>query len=207
MTDLVTVLKRFNRKERYWLLRTALGANSERLDGGFREQLENRLGIKIPANAWWAMDYHLDWLIGALHLLNGGTEDKARENRMVTGTQEDIDLVIAFDGTLILIEAKGDTPWSNPQLNSKVDRLEQIFAGGDFPGGLMLHFVLMSPKPSENLERAPTGDWPKWMCNSDGQPLHLKMTFGDVAARFLKVVRCNDEGCPDKAATHWKVCA
>ena len=48
---------------------------------------------------------------------------------LITGTQEDIDLVVATGDTLLLIEAKGEGAWSNTQLASKIGRLKAIDAG------------------------------------------------------------------------------
>ncbi len=66
MSKLVESLEKFNRKERYWLLKNALKSDSMVLGEEFRKNLGKKIGISIPENAWWAMDYHLDWLIGAL---------------------------------------------------------------------------------------------------------------------------------------------
>lgn len=209
MADLVNTLKQFNRKERYWLLRNALGKNCEQLDEEFREALSQLVGIKIPTDAWWAMDYHLDWLVGALHLLKGrALGDPQKNNSLVTGTQEDMDLVIAFADTLILIEAKADTSWSNSQLNSKVDRLIQIIGGeNNLPAGLTLRFVLMSPKRSEQLKRNSGEPWPKWMVDGNNQPLHypLVMVSGGDGGQFMKVIRSDEKGAPNKDGKHWTV--
>lgn len=207
--DLVTVLRQFNRKERYWLLRNALGKGSESLCDDFRRALSTVVGIEVPDDAWWAMDYHLDWLIGVLHLLEGGAENAAQKNdALVTGTQEDIDLVVAFANTLILIEAKAETSWSNKQLNSKVKRLEQIIDKNNLPAGLTIRFVLMSPsQPSQRLERVGGLQWQKWMRDGVGQPLHLtlRMAFGDDIADFRKIVRCDEEGNSNRLGTCWAI--
>jgi hypothetical protein len=67
---LVECLKLFNRKERYWLIRNALGQNSGDLplSDSFRQKLGKEIGTEIPVEAWWALDYHIDWLFGALVL-------------------------------------------------------------------------------------------------------------------------------------------
>lgn len=204
MPGLVEALKRFNRKERYWLLRNALGADFERLDKQFMEQLGRTVGVSIPEDSWWAMDYHLDWLIGALHLLGGGQKNAPQHNtsKSVQGTQEDIDLIVAFESTLILVEAKADTSWSNSQLNSKVDRLSQIVSD-QAPQSVLFKFVLMSPKKSEKLERI--GGWPAWMQGGNGHPMfmRLEMEGGDLG--FSKVVRCDENGKPLKEGKYWVV--
>lgn len=121
MSELVDMLRKFNRKERYWLLRNALGSKSEVLDEDFRSRLAKSVDFEIPKSAWWAMDYHFDWMVGALHMLSNGNlnEPEAKENELVTGSQEDIDLLIAFDKTLLFVEAKADTSWNTEQWDSK----------------------------------------------------------------------------------------
>lgn len=204
MVSLVDALKTFNRKERYWLLRNAIGSNFELLDVDFRKRLGDAIGISIPQTAWWAMDYHLDWLIAALHLFGGGQKGVPVDNSSngVQGTQEDMDLVVAFDNVLVLIEAKGETSWSNSQLKSKVDRLSAIFATESFRG-VDLKFLLMSPNKSEKLER--TGGWPKWMSGADGQPLFIPLTMDGGPAGFSKVARCDKNGKTTKDGKSWKV--
>ena len=63
---IVEALKKFNRKERYWVVRNALGPTSNQLGEGFRADLQRTIGIEIPEDAWWSIDYHIDWLVGAL---------------------------------------------------------------------------------------------------------------------------------------------
>lgn len=214
---IVDALRELNRKERYWLVRNALGPSSGKLGEGFRQELGATLGgIHIPDYAWWAMDYHLDWLVGALALFQKTEEmiGTAQDNpdALVKGNQEDMDLVVAFDNTLILIEAKGDTSWSNEQLNSKVPRLEAILGevGADRSSlnRLSVYFVLMSPSRSGKLRRKGDGPWPTWMLDKTGQPwwIPMHMAEADQTPSFLKVVRCKDkDGTVGKEGTHWKI--
>lgn len=212
--NLVKALRQFNRKERYWLIRNALGPGSGQLGEDFRYAIGALLGIQIPEDAWWAMDYHLDWLVGALALKRDSRMiGKAQPNpdTLVQGNQEDIDLVVAFGNTLILIEAKGDTSWSNTQLNSKVPRLENILGevGAD-PSSLnhlSVYFILMSPKESEQLKRKPDQPWPVWMLK-DGKPMWIPMRMAEAGLEpaFLRVVRCKDaDGLVGKEGSHWKI--
>lgn len=207
-------LKKFNRKERYWLIRNALGPSSGQLGEKFREELKSTIGIEIPKNAWWSMDYHLDWLVGALALFEDHEINvKARDNRagLVKGNQEDIDLIVAFENTLILIEAKGDTSWSNAQLGSKLPRLEAIFGTNakDRHGSneLSVFFVLMSPKKSTRLLRQGGLPWPNWMTDKKDQPFWMPMQMAEAeeTSSFLKVTRCMDEGTVSKDGTSWKL--
>jgi len=212
--QIVEALKKFNRKERYWVIRNALGHGSDQLSEKFRQDLQQTIGVEIPEDAWWSIDYHIDWLVGALALfVDDAVVAKPQDNSkgLVKGNQEDIDLVVAFGSTLILIEAKGDTSWSNGQLNSKLPRLEAIL-GADFNGSyqqrnLSVYFVLMSPKRSSGLKRKGGLPWPKWMTASDGTPLWMPMPLAERndLPSFFKVTRCCKNGEVSKAGKSWKV--
>ena len=108
-------------------------------------QQELGLGNVIPEKAWWATDYHISWLAGALALFvkgekcakqpfeNRPIEDdrwtnlkKPEGRQLVEGNQEDVGLVIATGCELILIEAKAYGAWTVPQLNSKLARLDLL---------------------------------------------------------------------------------
>ena len=52
---LTDALAAFNRKERYWLIRNALGPGAETLGADFRRRLGDAIGLTIPDDAWWAM--------------------------------------------------------------------------------------------------------------------------------------------------------
>jgi hypothetical protein len=75
---LVKALEKFNRKERYWLIRSALGESSEKLDSKFCDLIYGKHSIEVPEDAWWAMDYHLDWLVVKAeknHMRNNTTQN------------------------------------------------------------------------------------------------------------------------------------
>ena len=206
--NLVDALARFNRKERYWLIRNALGPSSARLDDAFRDQLKLAIGKEeVPADAWWAMDYHLDWLIGALSLVaDDRSVHQVRPNSLnfVTGSQEDMDLVVAFDNVLVLIEAKGEMAWSNSQFNSKVARLEAVREAGLLPGSVEVFFVVMSPRAPDGLVARPETPWQARMCDRrNGRPRHIPLKMdGD----FLKVTRCDEVSAqPDIKGKSWKI--
>lgn len=109
------------------------------------------------------------------------------------GNQEDVDLLVAFeDGTtthVILVEAKGDTAWSNKQMKSKAERLRVAFDG--INDTVKPHFAFISPSPPQHLI---TEGWPNWISTSN----HLVMQVtGD-----LKVTRCDiDMRSRDKGPT------
>lgn len=203
---LVDALKRFNRKERYWLIHNALGTDSERLDEGFRARLAEAIGNDVPATAWWAMDYHLDWLVGALTLVAQGDRGFAAHRNdagLVIGNQEDMDLIVAFDDTLLMIEAKGESAWSNSQFRSKVARLEKLRAAGLLLPTIKIFFVLTSPREPQLLAPEEGTEWQAWMCNAAGRPMHVPLHMPDD---FLKVTRWDaEQQAPSKAGTCWKI--
>jgi hypothetical protein len=132
MSDLIDYLKKFNSKERFFLAGEILGNPSFTLAEGFREKLSKELQIAIPADAFSAMDYHIDWLYVCLCLTKDRDIEKVYNNDgKIKGQQEDIDWLIAFDNEdkhhIILIEAKGVTGWSNKQMQSKAERFKQTF--------------------------------------------------------------------------------
>ena len=126
-SPLETALEQFNRKERFWLLSDAVGIGFK-LHEKFRATLEETISVPIPSDPWWGFDYHLDWLCAVLlapnYDLNGYKQENL--NRCITGTQEDCDLIIAFDNTIILLEAKMFGSWNKKQLCSKLGRLKRL---------------------------------------------------------------------------------
>jgi hypothetical protein len=216
--NLAQALAQFNRKERYWLLRNALGQQTDadnvpsapQLSESFRFRLGRHLSYDIPPTAWWAMDYHLDWLYAAIVLLRGNPQiHYNNDSRGIQANQEDIDFIIAFDKTLILIEAKGDTPWSNEQLSSKKARLDLIFKslGTDFQplaGIDKVLYVLMSPdainwhspqtsRNSLKIDSLPIG--------LDNTQVWMKL---NMDKQLLKVRRCNEDGKVIRSGVYWK---
>ena len=63
MKGFVDQLKAFNSKERHWLVAAVTG--SPPLSTDFRAALGHVIGESVPPGAWWAMDFHLDWLEAA----------------------------------------------------------------------------------------------------------------------------------------------
>ena len=165
MSQLIEHLRSFNRKERFILLREALGTDA--LGDDFRTRLGDLIGTTVPADAFVAMDYHLDWLQMALYL--AGTPSPPQpipnDDELVVGNQEDADLIVAFEGDstthVVLVEAKVETGWTNGQLKSKAERLSRIFAEGR-PGAHLVTpcYVLASPEPPP--PGISTAGWPSW---------------------------------------------
>ena len=114
VSELTDILDRFNRKERNLLIRDALGHSSSdalSLNDGFRERIGTALGgLEIPKDAWWATDYHLNWIAGALALwrygeqaigaaqVNDLSEDQVSA-LIKAQAQEDVDVLVVFDTT------------------------------------------------------------------------------------------------------------
>ncbi|MBI4301278.1 MAG: hypothetical protein HY664_01570 [Chloroflexi bacterium] len=62
MLEIIANLRLFNRKERFFLVGMALGNPKFKLIEQFRNQLNDKLGLFVPEDAFAAMDYHLDWI-------------------------------------------------------------------------------------------------------------------------------------------------
>ena len=195
--DLIKVLQRLNRKERFHLLHHVLGyeSGSFRLGEEFRNALGGNIGVAVPTNALVMMDYHLDWISMGVWLAHENElptkQTPAPNEGRVAGNQEDIDLLIAFRSKgiahLVLVEAKGDTPWSNEQLKSKAKRLRKVFGETTQDGAkIRPHFVLMAPKESARID---TATWPLWMRAAAGRqmvlpwPTTIKPTLCDGKGR------------------------
>lgn len=197
MSALIDQLKRFNRKERFFLVGLALDNPDFTLGAKFRSALGDLFDpkITIPPDAFVAMDYHLEWLYAAIRGAQVGKPIKNDEDRFVRGNQEDIDLLVAFDeGHLthvILVEAKGDTAWGNKQMQSKANRLRTVFSRVE--GMVVPHFAFASPNPPQHLK----GDWPKWINTKHFLPMPVT---GD-----LRVSRCDAEGVKSATGDYWMV--
>ena len=195
---LIELLERFNRKERFFLVGDALGNDKFTLSVDFRRRLNEAIGLKqpIPECSFAAMDYHIDWVVGALERY---ASDDGKVNfpnkvegdaRLVTGNQQDIDFLVAFeddggDCHLIFLEAKAYTAWNSEQLLSKVKRLDLIFRDNiERSDGVKPHLCLVSPSCPSKID---TGDWPKWCLKRDSKEINwLKLK---VAGKRLRVTR------------------
>ena len=203
--DLIELLESFNRKERFFLVKHALG--NFQLSYDFRKQLGCKIGLKIPHDAFAAMDFHLDWLSAALHVNECGYDNQTfcnPQQRIVEGNQEDIDLLVAFkDGEehhLVLVEAKGVGSWDNSQMLSKASRLGEIFGDdGECFAGAKPHFSLVSPKLPKKLK---TCEWPGWMSKNGVSNIWIKMEFPEGRVR---VTRCDAAGNSSKAGSRFMV--
>ena len=183
MPDLIEILESFNRKERFFLVAQALGNPKFELSTVFREKFAKAVdleqGIEIPANAFAAMDYHLNWVHASLVLSHYSEESDRVSLLNLEGTtednQQDIDLLVAFKDEssrchLIFVEAKGYDAkgfagFGKGELVKKVKRLEKIINLDKESGhqGVETYFCLMSGYKPQNL----TKNWPEW----NGKPL------------------------------------
>lgn len=224
MSPLVKALERFNRKERFWLLSDAVGREvpdnvTQRIDLNqrFTDKLEKELrtrnsNLTIPEGAWWAFDYHLDWLFAVLEFApekyklnfrprpNDGADPG---DKYIRGTQEDCDLIIAFDSTIILVEAKVGESWSNAQLTRKMGRLKRLKS----PENTKIYFVLASRDRPKHIKR---DGWPDWAFKNkaDQEPFWIPLELRESSKSWLKVTRCdNDKNWTSNAdGEFWRLC-
>jgi hypothetical protein len=68
MSELLENLKAFNRRERFFVVGWALDNPHFTVGDEFRAHLARDTGIQIPADAFCAMDFPLDWIKGCLWL-------------------------------------------------------------------------------------------------------------------------------------------
>ena len=183
---LIKTLGMLNRKERHHLLENVVGGPfvvspsfrkkiNNALKGRFAQTQIKRLPRRIP---FVAMDYHLDWVWAAL--CETAYQDSNRDEykvfgsvyvdqkELITGTQEDIDLLIAFSDSLrpsvthmIFVEAKGESAWNNSQFENKISRLADIYTlNRKYHGPTIVpYLVLTSPRPPERLNTAILANW------------------------------------------------
>lgn len=198
MSRLINHLKRFNRKERFILLSHVLGPQAEevfRLNPYFAGKLAAKLGVDIPNDAFVAMDYHLDWIQAAMCFRDEDdcaeqVKPMSRSAPIIEGTQEDIDLLVAFDcgkkTHIVLIEAKGDTPWDNDQIKSKASRFSRIF-DANVCVNVTPHFVMMSPSGPQRVE---ADNWPCWMKKMN----HIQLALPKGLLKVTRYDGCGEEG-------------
>jgi hypothetical protein len=206
---LAEALRRFERKERNALIQNILSDGSclPPLSRIFCEKISTKINTSLsPENCWWALDYHISWLAGALAVAALGEtaalSQKSWINNagLIKGNQEDIDLVVVSGFNLILIEVKGYGDWKEPQILSKFSRLTQLRS---FYEGLVhdresvrFHLLMASDsRPPQWIEKY----WPNW----DGKRAAESWIRIALDPAKLTTQRCNDEGREDKDGGHW----
>ncbi len=197
MKTLIEHLESFNRKERFFLVGSALGNPRFQLSSKFRWGLDAAFGILTPCDTFVAMDYHLDWIYASLFLLALPEKDhnKIHLNTAygVLGNQQDIDLLVAFEKegitNLLLVEAKATPAWTTSdkeQTQAKAKRLSCIFDRyrAKYPR-VKPYFGLTSPcRPDIEFH-----EWPAWM-TKDGQPIWFPLT---MPPGRRKITRCDSK--------------
>lgn len=202
---LLHVLERLNRKERFFLFKSVIDDHCFVLSDHIRHQLQEHLSLDIPRTAFFAIDYHLDWLYAALMLHQ--TKDVTKLYKIdvvrINENQEDTDLLIAYRDTasyhIVLVEAKGTGTWTNKQLQSKVHKLQSMFGVHleQCPADVQIHFVLTSPrKPQQTI----LDGWPAWLLGKDGQPRWFPLAIPNDR---LEITRCTDAGTPSQQGAYW----
>jgi len=219
MDPLANILERFNRKERNLLIRDILDCRDKPLPlaGDFCERLAKIVGISKESldGAWWATDFHFDWLAGALLTFMKGETLSRQDNhsKLIMGNQEDLDLVVVVHVPaattphhLILIEAKAYGHFTTEQYRSKVTRLERLYAfyrelERESPHKISFHYVLYSPtKPAKLVPMSLP--WQSNDATVPAQHMHLELTL--PRSSILAVTRCNDKDVPDSKGVFWK---
>ncbi|MBL0626349.1 hypothetical protein [Aeromonas jandaei] len=213
---LIENLKSFNRKERFYLVGQMLGNPEFRMDDKQLDKISALIGIKIPREYFAAMDYHLDWIYASLFLIQEHDEkifprnfidNKQQIDLQISGTQEDVDFLIAFvdhkkTTHIVMIEAKGDSYFSNDQLNSKNKRFKAIFGDEDTWPNVKPHFLLCSPKKPQNVSI----EDPAYFMAPQGSQLIWFSLVMDTGKN--KVTRCmgrKENYKPSSDGDHWKV--
>lgn len=221
--SLVEALTLFNRKERHLLVCRALGRTVQHpppLDLRFLTDVRQALLLpdEIPCSAWWALDYHLAWIAGALAYFAHGEaalekvwenlgekfveNGKEKERFLLEGNQEDADLLIAFGNTMILCEAKAYGAYSNEQSRSKAFRLKLLYKFYEKKiqnlAPLNFYFLHISPDNPKYLKV----QWPDWLEFRNKNPALVQMPLPD---RVLEPTRCSKkDGEPWVIKEIWK---
>ncbi|WP_421212490.1 hypothetical protein [Aeromonas sp. 600479] len=210
--DIISNLKSFNRKERFYLIGQMLGNPEFRMDENQLDKISKLIKVKIPSEYFAAMDYHLDWIYASLFLTQEHGEKIFQRNFIdnnkkvdlqISGTQEDVDFLLAFIDPenkthLVMIEAKGDSYFSNGQLDSKNKRFKAIFGNENTWPNVRPHFIICSPKKPQkiNIEE------PAYFMFKNFTLPWLELDMGNGKN---KVTRCDKEGEPYNNGEHWKV--
>ncbi|TXN80043.1 hypothetical protein FV234_18325 [Methylobacterium sp. WL8] len=202
---LVKALALFNRKERFWLLSEAVGEAFQKLSPDYLASLSKEIGVSIPEDAWWAFDYHFEWLYAVLFSSpafnpSPGDAIKTNSEKLIRSNQEDMDLIVAFDDVIVIVEAKLSTSWSNKQTASKARRLSALPTAH-----ARCFYVLTSPVRPTKLNM---DGWPEWALRT---PLPhpsfywLPLKPQGAPQKPLMVSKCDHEGNRSREGTYWNV--
>ncbi len=205
--EILEYLESFNRKERFHLIGQLLGNADFRLAPIVLTKILSIVNLEPPLHYFSAMDYHIDWIYASLYLaLNDRETAIERDRSCISATQEDVDFLVAFlDDAgvthIIMIEAKGDTSFTNAQLLSKAERFRAIFGqDGTRWQNVQPHFLVCSPMKSKRLE---LDKLPSFMVNSETGELNWFRLYMPINQR--KVTQCDRGGKPAQGGDFWKV--
>ena len=105
MSRFIEHLRSFDRKERFAVLRDALGIHPETpcLNEDFRTRLASCIQVDVPKRVFLATDYHLDWIELALHRtqnpdLQPGKHFTNPAPDRINENQQDSDLLVGLRG-------------------------------------------------------------------------------------------------------------
>lgn len=207
MPSLLDALESFNRRERHILVGWVLDRLTFPLGQEFRLALSDNLGTRVPADAYVAMDYNLNWLCAALMWHEGMVAPDmphlySEQDGVELSDNSDTDLIVAFarghQTHVVLLEAKGYTKWTGGQLKNKVMRLNTVFgATGDRFSQVIPYWVFVSPKPPSKDGLA------DWMLDDSGRPRHLPLP--QPAHHKWLIARCDANGKRDSTGGHWRI--
>ncbi|QXB28400.1 hypothetical protein I6L35_13940 [Aeromonas sp. FDAARGOS 1405] len=211
--DIISNLRSFNRKERFYLIGQMLGNPEFRMDDNQLDKISNLIGLTIPRKYFAAMDYHLDWIYASLYLTQNNPTGRVERNFIeeneietdyqISGAQEDIDFLLAFVDEnkithIVMIEAKGDSYFSNGQLDSKNKRFKAIFGNENTWPNVRPHFIICSPKKPQKIKI----EEPAYFIFKNSKLPWLELDMGNGKN---KVTRCIKNGEPSNNGKHWKV--
>lgn len=213
---IISNLEALNRKERYYLLSLITGNNAFIPNSKFLKSVQEKLAhpsINYEICQFAAMDYHLDWVYAALYATTEGIDLKddikhtgvvLKDSDLVSGTQQDIDFIMAFADTkndvthLILIEAKGVGSWDTKQLNAKGARLKALFETHQLhvKANVVPHFLYVSSEAPADSQ--PNSGLPKLMVDP---PHHIQIL---LPTPLVKLTRRTKNGQPKTGGKFWK---
>jgi hypothetical protein len=204
VTPLIKILGSFNRKERNLLFRDVMGcsATPPPLSADFLDRLNNAIqearGTQgtLKPDAWWSTDFHFDWLFAAVLLLRGTVKpDQPFQEKggVFTATQEDIDLVVANNTNLILVEAKAYGAHSNNQVAAKRLRFNKLVSMLEGTG-ITADLMLTSPRRPQKLRQQVREKPLAW--------LELKI---DTSNPVYGVMRSDEAGNPAREGGFWTI--
>jgi hypothetical protein len=128
--------------------------------------------------------------------------DAGKARRLIESNQEDIDLVIATERDLVLIEAKAYGNFGNAQIKSKLDRLNLLHdfyqkLKSESDHAVCFHVLLISSQKPRRLNAC----WPGWACKDSEVPW-IKLPLNES---ILQVMRCDEDGHSSVLGDFWRV--